>query len=450
WAGGFQRPAFLSPQDTLFTKMATVYYQNIKSIYGDYKFFGGDPFHEGGNSAGLDVALAAKTIQQQMQSAFSGSTWVLQAWGGNPSNALLNGVDKAHTLVIDLFGENQNNWEKTDAYNGTPWIWCSVNNFGDKPGMYGKLQRIVEEPRRAFKTPQGKLMRGVGIIPEGVLNNPLLYNISLISAWNTKSTDSLLRDYMLYRYGKNNAHLLKALQLLKQTVYVSHVEYQEGSTESIFAARPAKEIKSVSSWGTRKLFYDNKQLEEALKSFAKVGQQLKGNEAFKYDISDIARQVVANRGQMTYDSTMKYFNRKDLKAYQFYKNKFFKLMRLQEELMASNKNFLLGRWLEKAKSFGETPYEKELSEINARMQITIWGPDEHDYAHKEWAGLIKDLYLPRWKKFFEQLDREITGIPARKIDFFAMDLVWVKQRNSYATLPKGNFLELINKVIASK
>jgi alpha-N-acetylglucosaminidase len=455
WAGDFQRPAILSPQDSLFTKMATVYYQNIKNIYGDCKFFGGDPFHEGGSSKGLDVALSAKNIQNQMQANFPNSTWVLQGWGGNPKEELLKDLKKEKVMVIDLFGENQNNWETSNAFNGTPWIWCTVNNFGEKTGLYGKLNRIIEEPQRALQTPQGKYMKGIGVMPEGILNNPLIFDLSLNSAWGIETkTDSLLRDYAKYRYGIKNDDIFNGLISLKKSVYISHAEYQEGGTESLFAARPAKEIKSVSTWGTRKLYYDNKILEEGLKSFLKAADIFKKSKTFQYDITDITRQVLANRGQMAYDSLMKSFGQKNVVAYNRYKKQFIGLMQLQEQLMATNTNFLVGSWIKQAKDFGKTVYEKQLAERNARMQITFWGPDFnpktnlHEYAHKEWSGLIKDLYLPRWELFFEQLDNELAGKPSIGVDFFAMELKWSKQYNSYTTIPKGDYLNVIKEIIA--
>ena len=455
WAGGFQRPAMLSPQDPLFAKMAKVYYQNIKNIYGDCKFFGGDPFHEGGSSKGLDVSLSAKNIQNQMHANFPNSTWVLQGWGGNPRKELLQDLKKDTVLVIDLFGENQNNWEKSNAYNGTPWIWASVNNFGEKPGLYGKLQRIIEEPQRALQSPQGKYMKGIGIIPEGILNNPLLYDLSLNSAWgNTTDTDSLLRDYAKYRYGKANNELYSGLLSLKKSAYISHAEYQEGCTESLFSARPSKKIESVSGWGTRKLFYDYRILEDGLHSYLKASDTFKNSETFQYDCTDIARQVLANRGQMTYDSLMNAFGQKDVASYNRYKKEFIELIQFQEKLMATNKNFLVGTWIKQAKDFGKTSFEKQLAEKNARMQITFWGPDYnpktdlHEYAHKEWSGLIKDLYQPRWELFFEQLDNELAGKPFKEVDFFAMELKWAQQQNRYSTTPKGNYLDVLNEIVA--
>ncbi|WP_262498724.1 alpha-N-acetylglucosaminidase TIM-barrel domain-containing protein [Porphyromonas sp. COT-108 OH2963] len=146
WAGGFQRPDFLLPTDPNFKRVAQIYYQEMKRLYGDdLRHFGGDPFHEGGNSSGVDVALASSAIQKEMMQAFPQSCWVLQGWGENPGTKLLQGLDKRHALVIELFGENTDNWEKRKGYEDTPFLRCNVSNFGEKNGLYGKLK--ASEPK---------------------------------------------------------------------------------------------------------------------------------------------------------------------------------------------------------------------------------------------------------------------------------------------------------------
>jgi hypothetical protein len=86
-----------------------------------------------------------------------------------------------------------------------------------------------------------------------------------------------------------------------------------------------------------------------------------------------------------------------------------------DELLASNKHFLLSNWLETAKEKGKTSDERKNYEWEARCQITLWSydlniyvskvkfikKDNHlkitiiykkvdDYACKAWAGLIKE------------------------------------------------------------
>jgi alpha-N-acetylglucosaminidase len=44
-----------------------------------------------------------------------------------------------------------------------------------------------------------------------------------------------------------------------------------------------------------------------------------------------------------------------------------------DSLLATDRRFLLGNWLESAKSKATTADEKENFEWNARTQITLWG-----------------------------------------------------------------------------
>ena len=45
-----------------------------------------------------------------------------------------------------------------------------------------------------------------------------------------------------------------------------------------------------------------------------------------------------------------------------------------DRILATNRNFLLGPWLESAKNLATNNREKKLYEFNARNQITLWGP----------------------------------------------------------------------------
>ena len=41
--------------------------------------------------------------------------------------------------------------------------------------------------------------------------------------------------------------------------------------------------------------------------------------------------------------------------------------------------------------------------MNARDLITLWGDKKsplHEYASKQWSGMLKNFYKPRWQQFF--------------------------------------------------
>lgn len=458
WAGGFQRPDFLNPADSSFAPIAQCYYDQIKKLYGsDIKYFGGDLFHEGGNSNGIDVTTCATQVQHTMQAAFPGSTWVLQGWGGNPLSALLNGLDKDKTLVIELFGENTNNWERRKGYENTPFIWCHVSNFGEKLGIYGRLQRFADEIDRAKNSNYASVLKGVGIIPEGIHNNPVAYDLIFDLAWKSEHTDvnQWIRNYIQYRYGKTSKKMEAAWQMLLETAYSSPVETQEGPSESIFCARPGINIKSVSSWGTRKRLYDIQKFEEAVRDYLSVSKDFKNNETYEVDKIDFVRQVLANKGDVTYNAMMAAIKQKDKQALLASGAAFCQLILKQDSLLSSNKHFTLNTWLQQAVDFGTTEVDKSLALKNAKIQISYWGPDYHpktnlhEYAHKEWNGILSSLYLARWNKFIADEAAKMDGRPVTSKSYFEMELEWTLDKNLYVPkkLSEVQLKKIINEIM---
>ncbi|KQC02832.1 alpha-N-acetylglucosaminidase [Pedobacter sp. Hv1] len=455
---GFSRPDFLVPRDPVFAEMADIYYSEIKKLYGeDLRYFGGDPFHEGGSTKGIDVTAAASGIQKSMQKNFPGSTWVLQGWGENPSEALLKGVDKTKTLVIELFGENTNNWEKRNAYNGTPFIWSNVSNFGEKNGLYGKLQRFADEVYKAKNSTYGVYLAGVGIIPEGINNNPVAYDLMLELGWHDKHVNlqNWITGYQEYRYGKTTENTNKAWKILLETVYSSPKDYQEGSPESIFCARPATTILSVSSWGTRKRDYSVVAFKQAVQLFAAASNEFKGVETYEVDKIDFVRQVLTNEGDVVYTKMMDALIKKDPIAFKTESQKFEEMILMQDSLLSSSRYFSLNRWLQQASDFGKSTSDKALALKNAKIQITYWGPDTnpktdlHEYAHKEWSGLLGSLYLDRWKSFVSyQLD-VMAGKEVKVPDYFKMEKDWSERKDLFKSkkISEKELKNLIAKIL---
>jgi alpha-N-acetylglucosaminidase len=62
---------------------------------------------------------------------------------------------------------------------------------------------------------------------------------------------------------------------------------------------------------------------------------------------------------------------------------------------------------------GNTAGEKALYERNARNLITLWGDANsplHEYANRQWSGLLNNFYKKRWQTVF----RHVTTIIANK------------------------------------
>lgn len=131
------------------------------------------------------------------------------------------------------------------------------------------------------------------------------------------------------------------------------------------------------------------------------------------------------------------YEAKDVEEVKLKARAFLELLLVQDNLLATQPNFMLGNWVNQARRVGQTLADKDRNEWNARTIITVWGNREsaymlHNYAYKEWSGVLKDVYYPRWRDFFTQLILEMeTGEKQPEIDYFAMDERWTRMTNPY-------------------
>lgn len=433
--GAFTRPAILDPTDTAFNRVAGIFYEETKKLYGkDIRFFSGDPFHEGGITKGVDLGNAGAGIQKAMQQHVPGAIWVLQGWQDNPKKELLAKTDRSALLIQELFGENTNNWETRNGYEGTPFIWCCVNNFGERPGLNGKLERYAGEVYRAATGPFKEYMKGVGIMPEGINNNPVSYELVLELGWHNKPVemDQWISDYVAARYGKINPAIVGAWKMLLQTIY-SNPGYQEGPPENVLCARPALVIKSVSSWGKLKKGYDTALFVKAVRVFASAAPLFGNSETYKIDLINFVRQVIANRADTVFAGMVAAYKEKNTNAFNMAANEFLAMHTLTDELLNTHSYYRLTSYQQQALRAGYTAAEKKNNLHNAMMLITYWGennPKEdylHEYAYKEWAGLMTSFYRQRWKLYVDHLRSNLTGKTTTPPDFFAWEREWVKQ-----------------------
>jgi alpha-N-acetylglucosaminidase len=85
-----------------------------------------------------------------------------------------------------------------------------------------------------------------------------------------------------------------------------------------------------------------------------------------------------------------------------------------DRLVSCHAEFSLKDWVDMARSFGNTPEEKDYYETNARTLVSVWGDSYHlsDYASRAWAGMLSTFYKVRWEMFVnEVMDSFKAGVP---------------------------------------
>lgn len=455
WVGTFKRPAFLSPEDKLFKNVSKIYYEELRKLYGEIEYFSGDPFHEGGITENINLSIAGNNIIYGMRSSFSKSIWVFQAWQDNPKDDLLKMINKEDILILDLDSDNNPNWEKRNGWNQKPWIWNTITNYGGNTGMFGRMDVITKEPFRALKHPDfSKNLKGIGAAMEGSENNSVIYELLFEQKWHDRplDLDKWLSNYTRRRYGVNNPQLNEAWKILKNTVYNQKLDesiYQQGTTESILCARPSLDINTISCCGTTQLYYDPSKLLEAWSLFIEEVDNMNPSEGFDYDLVEITRQVLSNYAKVLYDRLIIAYKENNKDDFKEIADKFLQLLDDEDNLLSSTDNFLLGKWLAGARARGTNKMEKDLFEYNARVQLTTWSFDNsllHEYAHKEWSGLLVDFYKPRWEMFFDYLTQKMQGNNPKEPDFYSFEKSWNNQKKLFSSKASKNPLNETIKI----
>jgi len=460
---GYRRPAFLQPTDPRFQELADLYYQEMTRLYGKADFYSMDPFHEGGNTAGVDLDAAGQAIWKAMKKANPKAVWVAQAWQANPRRKMIENLPAGDLLVLDLFSESrpqwgdpESTWYRKEGFGQHDWLYCMLLNYGGNVGLHGKMKHVIDEFYKAKASPFGKTMKGVGMTMEGSENNPVMFELLCELPWRPEQfdKDEWLKAYTVARYGKADPDVQEAWLLLSNTIYNCPPQNtQQGTHESVFCARPGHDVYQVSSWSEMQEYYKPEDVIRAAGIMLKAADRFKGNNNFEYDLIDIVRQAVAEKGRLVYPILTDAYKAGEKELFEAASQRFLDLILLQDRLLAARPEFKVGTWIEQARNLGTTPEEKDLYEWNARVQITTWGNRTaadrgglRDYAHKEWNGLLRDFYYNRWKVWLEQQKAQLNGAPAEKIDFYALEEPWTKQTNSYASQAEGDAIEVAKEI----
>jgi hypothetical protein len=460
---GYRRPAFLQPTDPRFQEIAGLYYKEMERLYGKADFYSMDPFHEGGNVAGVDLNAAGQAIWQAMKSANPKAVWVIQAWGANPRSKMIENLPAGDLMVLDLFSESRpqwgdpaSTWYRKEGFGQHDWLYCMLLNYGGNVGLHGKMKHVIDEFYKAKASSFSKTMKGIGMTMEGSENNPVMYELLCELPWRPEAfdKDKWLQSYIKARYGQTNVAVEEAWELLSNTIYNCPPQStQQGTHESVFCARPGHEVYQASSWSEMQPYYNSEDVIRAAGILLSAADSFKGNNNFEYDLTDIVRQAVAEKGRLVYPIMTNAYKADEKELFDRASTRFLELILLQDKLLATRSEFKVGNWIEKARNLGDTTEEKDLYEWNARVQITTWGNRTaanngglRDYAHKEWNGLLKDFYYNRWKIWIEQQKAQLNGSPAKDIDFYAIEEKWTQQKNPYSSQPEGNVLETAKEI----
>ncbi|CEG35851.1 Alpha-N-acetylglucosaminidase [Plasmopara halstedii] len=468
----------IEPTDPLYREIGKVFINEQRALYNyTSSLYQCDTYMEMSPEFTdfSELEKASQAVIDGMIAADPHAVWLMQGWPfvDDPIywtkprvKAYLDGVPTDKLIVLDFYSESVPLWNSMDNYFGKSWIYCVLHNFGGNTGMRGDLATLTTAPVLANQAGNGTMV-GVGLTMEGIFQNYVVYDLTLQMAWVDTPLDVKVwvSEYATQRYHTDNEHIKHAWNYLLRSVY-NRTRAYGGVTKSLVCLIPHWRL-LYDRFQPTLIKYDPNDVALAWNELLLAGDELHDIDTYRHDLVDVTKQFLSNKllAQYTYLKNIYVAKTVSSKEVCDLADRMLITMEHLEEVLATNEDFLLGRWIGDALSLADDLSSgddkltrtklREYYEYEARNQVTRWGDNNneaiHDYAGKEWAGLVSGYYIPRWTMWLSEVCSAYTDnramdekiLKQKRIQF---ELRWQISHELYPTVTVGDSFTVSKRI----
>lgn len=454
---------FLDPMDSLFIKIQEKFLTAQTKYFGTDHYYGADPFNEMDppETSPEYLASVSKTIYDGMNSIDPEATWVqmgwtfyyMKLWKDDPERlkAMIEAVPENKMIILDYFAEKEEVWRNTQAWYDAPYIWCYLGNFGGNTEMAAPIKEVSNRLLKTENDPTHGKLYGIGSTLEGFGVNRFMFEWLFDYPWDQSITnvDEWITKYAQTRTKHKDPTAEEAYHKLINLVYNDQVSGV--ATGSLMQARPF--LSGLKGY-QRPSKYDYKELTQILSLMLTADEQSLESREYQNDMVLVTKQILDNLIIPLRKKINDAYLNKDLTELDKQSRIFLGIMDDQDRLLATQSEFLLGKWINDARKFGNDSISQAYYEKNARVLISTWGNEGNqiiDYASRDLSGLISSYYKVRWEKFFEILEASIKNNAPLDMDSINKEMAsfewsWTHQQQSFIYEPEGNSLEIVREI----
>ena len=394
---------WIEPGTQTFTELTKVWMQTYTNMFGPVKYFLADSFNEMEipvtSSLNEDLQRYGRESYQAIHAAISDAVWVMQGWmfffqkdtwTREAVQSFLKDIPVGGIIIIDLANDNMQVWKAHDGFYGHEWLRCIAHTFGGFNDPHAELQMNYSKMFDQEGDPDKGKQVGVGLTPEALDNNEVVFEMLADSAWQAKEgkLEDWLAVYCKDRYGAYTpavsnawAHFLKSFYRHKG----DHYHFQGSPHLAAWARNSFEEgwkdgvpnLLSCSNEFAKSSLYIDDCVEFTMRYGMVAADRIIMEAAYLYLFGKTNEMVVAA-------------DRLD------------KLAGLMEKLAATREHLLLSRWADRAREWGSNEEEKRYYASDAKRLVTAWGGFLNGYATRAWSGIIY-YHNSEWQHYLRRL-----------------------------------------------
>ncbi len=434
WVPQTHRNYRLNPDTEAFVQVGTRFIQEWEKEFGPCTYYLSDSFNEMTVPDDLDVLTdygdhVYKCIREGSRNPNSvwvtqGWTFVYQAgeWGKAKFDALTKNVDKHRFNMLYMSPEYGNGkWDAPyEGFNGHDWTVTMLPNMGGKNFYNGGLTTYASAWRTQYDGPNCQNLTGWGLTPEGVENNEMLYELICDAGWTPGSMPMDVNDwkerYAHDRYGQYGKDVQDFFNALQATVLATYQDHRcfgwQGYNRTDGYVNPNVDPGQA--------FF------KASEAFLSPDNLARYRTAcptlLRYDIIEAAAFYVACRVEQLNRRIKATHNAGQKDEARALVGKLRDILLGMDRLLTAHPLYDEQKWEDKAcrmaganatGTVAADENERLRYVRNARRIVSLWygdhgtQPNSHepvnDYACRTWAGLIRDYYLPRLLREWENI-----------------------------------------------
>ena len=396
------------------------------------------------DAARAHVAKAYEAINRTVPDA----VLLYQGWtlGGDDdfTKGLVEAVPPGRLVISDMRCEDGSGgceWTDKDfSFDGAPFIWGTLHNFGGVLGMWGSLSEISSNASYAFQS-NASTVAGLGAFPEGINQNPTFYTFLYDSNWSPTPIEPTkwLDRYAVERYTLREQQQVKlsrdAWRALGATVYGGDQGPKRGNdfcsaSDGLTSYPVGAEQEHV---GPQPSWYNETAVWDAWAGLVDLASTFEGTtmpsermpSTLLYDLINVGRECLAKRSNVLFAAleaagSAGLIPGGNAATVAKASAAMAELQHDADALLATSASFSLGRWVRAARVTlpGASAAQQQWLAWQARSQVTTWLPacdprthtyptsnttkgicgarsDLADYANKQWGGLVGSYYTKR-------------------------------------------------------